>query len=207
MNTSGSCDTEIGVFRLHSTAWYYQTKLGSSDQEASSWACKNTRIVLMPYCTWKCDPTAIPSGVGISKVSKCHFLQQMSSNWGSHKLLQELTAYLSVFNLFWTQWIMAILSKGCKPDNFEQHNSLKLLLTNIWDVCFNFVECKLNQTLMTFLLYVRQTLMTQMILAISLWVVIFLYPKGFCYSYAWSHSLCEGVTSFCTGLISRKLCR
>ena len=31
--------------------------------------------------------------------------------------------------------------------------------------------------------------------------------KGFWYSYAWSRSLCERRTSFCTGLISRKLCR
>ena len=30
--------------------------------------------------------------------------------------------------------------------------------------------------------------------------------KGFYYSYAWSCSLCEGMTSFCTGLISVKLC-
>ena len=30
-------------------------------------------------------------------------------------------------------------------------------------------------------------------------------PKGFYYSYAWSCSLCEGRTSFCTGLISGKL--
>ena len=32
-------------------------------------------------------------------------------------------------------------------------------------------------------------------------------PKGFWYSYAWSRSLCERRTSFCKGLISRKLCR
>ena len=31
--------------------------------------------------------------------------------------------------------------------------------------------------------------------------------KGFWYSYAWFCSLCERRTSFCTGLISRKLCR
>ena len=31
--------------------------------------------------------------------------------------------------------------------------------------------------------------------------------KEFCYSYAWSCSLCEGRTSFCTGLIFRKLWR
>ena len=30
-------------------------------------------------------------------------------------------------------------------------------------------------------------------------------PKGFCYSYAWPCSLCEGGASFCTGFISRKL--
>ena len=35
---------------------------------------------------------------------------------------------------------MAILSKGGKPDNFEQHNSLKFSFTNIQDLCFNFVE-------------------------------------------------------------------
>ena len=34
--------------------------------------------------------------------------------------------------LFLTQWIMPILSKICKPDNFELHNSLKLSFTNIW---------------------------------------------------------------------------
>ena len=33
---------------------------------------------------------------------------------------------------FLTQWIMALLSKGCKPDNFQPHNSLKLSFTNIW---------------------------------------------------------------------------
>ena len=37
---------------------------------------------------------------------------------------------------------MAILSKGCKPDNFEPHSSLKLRFTNIQGLHFNFVECK-----------------------------------------------------------------
>ena len=54
----------------------------------------------------------------------------------------ELTAYLSVFNLFLTRWFVAmLLSKRCKPDNFEQHNSLKLSFTNIQGLHFNFVEC------------------------------------------------------------------
>ena len=33
---------------------------------------------------------------------------------------------------------MAILSKECKADNFEPHNSLKLSLTNIQDLLSNF---------------------------------------------------------------------
>ena len=37
---------------------------------------------------------------------------------------------------------MAILLKGCKPDNFESHNSLKLSFTNIRGLCLNFVDCE-----------------------------------------------------------------
>ena len=37
---------------------------------------------------------------------------------------------------------MAILPKGCKPDNFEPHNSLKLRFTNMWGLCSNFVQCE-----------------------------------------------------------------
>ena len=37
---------------------------------------------------------------------------------------------------------MAILSKACKVDNFELHNSLKLSFTNIWGICSDFVGCK-----------------------------------------------------------------
>ena len=50
--------------------------------------------------------------------------------------------FLLFFNLFLTQWIMTILSKGCKPDNFEPHNSLKLSFTNIRGLRSNFVECE-----------------------------------------------------------------
>ena len=38
---------------------------------------------------------------------------------------------------------MAILSKACKPDNFELLNSLKLSFTNIWGLRLNFVDCEL----------------------------------------------------------------
>ena len=37
---------------------------------------------------------------------------------------------------------MAILSKACKTDNFESHNSLKLSFTNIGGLCSNFFDCK-----------------------------------------------------------------
>ena len=36
----------------------------------------------------------------------------------------------------------AILSKACKPDNFESYNSLKLNFTNIWGLRLSFVDCK-----------------------------------------------------------------
>ena len=62
----------------------------------------------MSCCAWKCVPTVIFGGVDIFQVPGCHLLEQMSSQCGSQKLLQglvshELTAYLSVFNLFLTQ--------------------------------------------------------------------------------------------------------
>ena len=37
---------------------------------------------------------------------------------------------------------MAILSKACKLDNVESHNSLKLSFTNIWGLYFDFVDCE-----------------------------------------------------------------
>ena len=37
---------------------------------------------------------------------------------------------------------MAVLSKGCEPDNFESHISLKLSFTNIRVLRSNFVVCE-----------------------------------------------------------------
>ena len=34
------------------------------------------------------------------------------------------------------------ISKVCKPDHFEMHNSLKLSFTNIWGLRSNFVDCQ-----------------------------------------------------------------
>ena len=37
---------------------------------------------------------------------------------------------------------MTILSKACKPDDFESHNSLKLSFTNTRGLHSNFVDCE-----------------------------------------------------------------
>ena len=55
-----------------------EIELGSSDQEASPSAGKNTGIVLVPCRAWKCVPTAISDGVDVSVVPGCHLLRQMS---------------------------------------------------------------------------------------------------------------------------------
>ena len=56
-----------------------ETKLGSSDQEASPSAGKNTGIVLVPCRVRKCALMAISGGVDVSEVQQCHLLRQMSS--------------------------------------------------------------------------------------------------------------------------------
>ena len=71
-----------------------------------------------------------------------------------------------------------MLPKARKPDNFESHNS-KLTLQifeaiAIVRIVLLIVNLSLNQTLLTFLLFVRLTWMTQFILAISLRVYLFL---------------------------------
>ena len=65
---------------------------------------------------------------------------------------------------------MVILSKVCKPDKFESNNPLNLaseIFEAFVPILLN-VNLSLNQTLLTFLLYVKQILMILLILAISL---------------------------------------
>ena len=158
-----------------------EAKHGSSNQQASPSADKNTGVVLVPCHAWKYVSTAISWFVDISEVSGCNFLWQISSQWGVIIITSRISVSLThslpfCCGPFLTQLIMAILSKGCKPDNFESNNSLKLIL----QIFVAFVRTSLNmnlslnQTLLTFWLNVRQTLMTLLILVISLWGVIFL---------------------------------
>ena len=63
---------------------------------------------------------------------------------------------------------MAILPKQCKPDNFNHITySLASQILKAFVQIFLTVNLSLLETLLTFLLYVRQTWMTQLILAIS----------------------------------------
>ena len=51
-----------------------EAKLGSSNQETSPSVGKNTGIVLVPCCPWKCVPTAISGGVDIFQVPWVSFV-------------------------------------------------------------------------------------------------------------------------------------
>ena len=108
-------------------------KVEVQNQEVFLSAGKNTEIVLVPCPTWKCVSTAISGGIDISEVLGCHLLQQMSSQWGSQKLIHGLVSEL---------YEMAILSKVHKPDHSESHNSLKPSFTNIWALHSNFDGCE-----------------------------------------------------------------
>ena len=104
---------------------------------------------------------------------------------------------------------MTILSKACKPDNFESHNSLKLSFTNIRGFSSNFVDCEpFLESNSPDILALCQTNLEHSIYSGNFSVrESSLNPKGFQYSYALSRSLYERRTSFCTAIITRKLWR
>ena len=99
-------------------------------------------------------------------------------NWClSHKFKVYLSAFL-ILTYFWLNE-MVILSKGQKDINriTVNHTPLSNLALPIFKALVRIllnVNLLLNQTFRTFLLYVRKTWMTQLILTISLWGVIFL---------------------------------
>ena len=110
---------------------------------------------------------------------------------------------------------MVILSKACKQDNFQLPNSLNLSFMSMWGLCLDFVD-----SWILLVLYFPWIELPWYFCSMwdklgwLNWFWQFLCerlssfnPKGFQYSYAWSHSLCEGRTSFWMGVISRKLCR
>ena len=83
---------------------------------------------------------------GYFQVSACHLLQQMSSQWGSQKLLQglvshKLTTYLSISNLFEFSELWPYYQKHVNQIMLN-HATLKLSFTNIWGLHSNFVNYK-----------------------------------------------------------------
>ena len=104
---------------------------------------------------------------------------------------------------------MVLLSKVCKPDNFESHNSLKLSFTNIRGLRSNFADCEsflksnspdilalcetnLDDSIDSGNFSVRGYLpLIRKILVLICMVSQFMWRKDF----------------LCMGLISRKLCR
>ena len=93
---------------------------------------------------------------------------------------------------------MAILSKACKPDNFESHNLLKcvLLVSEAFVLILLDGNLFLNQTLLTFLLYET-----------SIDVSVGSGNFSVRHYLPWLCSLYEWGTSFCMGIISRKFCQ
>ena len=104
---------------------------------------------------------------------------------------------------------MAILSKGCKQDNFESHNSLKLSFTNIRGLRSNFVACEsFLESNSPDILTLCETNLDDSIDCGNFSVKGYLpLIRKDSTTHARSCSLCEGRTSFCSRLISRKLCR
>ena len=91
---------------------------------------------------------------------------------------------------------MAILSKGCKPHNFEPHNSLKLSFVNISDLPSNFVEYEsFLESNSPDIFPLCETNLDDSTDSGNFSVRGHLQKK-FCYSYAWSCSLCKRRTSF-----------
>ena len=186
-----------------------ESKTGSIDQEISPSSGKNAGVFFAPCRARKCVSTAISGDVDVSEVAWCHFLQQMSSQWGSQKFYQELVSheligYFFTFDLLSTQFIMAILSKECKPDNFQSHNSLTLSFMNIRGFCSNFIEYEsFLESNSPEILALCETNLDDSIDSGNFSVRGYL-PLTWkdSITHVWSCSLCEGRTSFCMGLIS-----
>ena len=123
------------------------TKLGSSNQEAFPSEGKNTGVV------W-----VLCSHMEVHPYSYFRWCGYFWGNWVSFAMTDEFSVRVTkitprigvswthslpfYFQPIQTYWIMAILSKTCKLDNFKSHNSLKLSFINTRGLCSNFVDCE-----------------------------------------------------------------
>ena len=103
---------------------------------------------------------------------------------------------------------MAILLKAWKPDNFEMHISLKLSFTNIWGLHSNFADCESFLKSNSPDIFTLSEINLDDSIGCGNFSVRGYLPliRKDSSTYVWSCSLCER-TSFCMGLIFRKLCR
>ena len=67
-------DAGLAVFWFHCAAYCKEIEHESSNQEAFPSAGKNTAVVLVSCCAWKCVPTAISDGVDISEAPWVSFV-------------------------------------------------------------------------------------------------------------------------------------
>ena len=104
---------------------------------------------------------------------------------------------------------MAVLSKGCKADGFQSHDSLKLSFTNIQVLCLNFAKCEcfLESNSPDILALCENNLDDSIDSGNFSVRSHFPLNQKDSTTHAWSCSSCEGRTSFCTRFNSRKLCR
>ena len=118
-----------------------------------------------------------------------------------HEVKLTLVTTKSVFLTHSAQYFLLI-----EPIEIALSINLALPIFEVFVHIFLNMNLSLNQTLLTFLLYVRQTLITQLILAISVWDYLPLIRKDsvtLIYSFA---IYVIGRNSFSTGVICRKLC-
>ena len=105
---------------------------------------------------------------------------------------------------------MVILSKACKPDNFESDNSLKLSFTNISGIYSNFIDCEsFLECNSSDILALCETNLDDSIDSGNFSVRGYL-PLIWKDSSTYMHDLAVYVKegpSFCTGLMSQKFCR
>ena len=112
--------------------------------------------------------------------------------------------YVLVIDFYQKTWL-----KSYTDMNTNSHNSLKLSFTNIQGLHSNFVECEsFLESNSPNILALCETNLDESIDSGNFFEGLSSFnPKRFYYSYVWSCSSREGRTSFCTGLISRKLYR
>ena len=99
------------------------------------------------------------------------------------------------------------ISKACKPGNFESHNAIKLSFTIIQGCRLNFVDCEsFLESNSPYILALCETNLDDSIdsgnFSVRSYFPLILKDSS---SHTLTCSLCEGMTCFSIGLISRKL--